>query len=40
MQTEAAPDQPALKPDRITRWIVIAIGIYSALLYIQLKAAG
>ncbi len=32
MKTEAAPDRPALKPDRITRWLLIAIGIYSALL--------
>jgi hypothetical protein len=40
MKTEAAPDPPALTPDRITRWLLIAIGVYSALLYIQLKATG
>lgn len=32
MEAEAVPEQPALKPDRITRWLLIAIGIYSALL--------
>ena len=32
MEAEAAPDQPALKPDRITRWLLIAIGVYSLLL--------
>jgi len=32
MGAEAGPDQPALKPDRITRWLLIAIGVYSVLL--------
>jgi len=40
MTTEAVPDPPALKPDRITRRLLIAIRVYSALLYIQAKATG
>jgi hypothetical protein len=40
MEMEAAPEPSALKPDRITRRLLIAIGVYSALVYIQVKAAG
>ena len=40
MKTEAAPDLPALKPDRIARWLLIGICVYCALLYIQAKATG
>jgi hypothetical protein len=34
MEAEAVPDQPqsSAKPDRVTRWLLIAIGVYSAIL--------